>query len=489
MRNPYLRWIFALSLPLAFSLSCSGTTVNGGSPDDGGSGDGGNPNAPPTIPGCVGACTVNYNCPVEMGPTTLTGTVNIPAGTLPLYNAQVYIPTGNTLPPPPATGATCDRCVSMPGQFSTTTDASGHFKLTNVPSGQNIPLIVQVGKWRRVVNIPSITDCTSTPLDPTQTRLPRNQGEGNIPKIALSTGSLDALECVLRKNKLGLDDSEFTLPGPKGTGRVNLYAGVSGTDQYVAGGVAFPQSNPWWDTAANWQAYDIVMLSCEGAAVAWDLTKKSVQARQNLQTYLDLGGRVFASHWHNVWIAKSVALPAPSTEPPLSTLASFVDPAVYQGYSEDTLTDEATINTSFAKGAALQTWLANNGGLNNNMKLPINFTRVTLANTAPKPNPSTALTLDWLNLTNPATLDNRLEQTPSQYFSFYAPINAPSDSQCGQMVFTDLHVAGGPGGDKSAAGTQYAFPNGCTTTGLTPQEKALIFLLFDLTACVTPIIG
>ena len=344
-----------------------------------------------------------------------------------------------------------------------------------------------------MVTLPSVPECATTPLDPTQTRLPRNQTEGNIPKIALSTGSLDALECILRKNKLGLDDSEFT--NASGTGRVNLYAGVTGTDQYSAGGVAFTPANPWWDTAANWQQYDIVMLSCEGYPNAYDLSKKSVQARQNLHTYLNLGGRVFASHWHNVWLQKAVALPAPSTEPSLQTVAQFIDPTTYTGYSNDATTDEATINTSFAKGAALQQWLGGNGGLNANNRLPISFTRVTLAKTnnnvtPATANPNPALTQNWLNLTTSnGALDARLANPPSQYFSFYTPLSLPPAQQCGQMVFTDLHVSGGPTGDRSGAGTTLAFPKGCTTSGLTAQEKALIFLLFDLTSCVSPVLG
>ena len=484
--------VLALGLQLALAAGCSGNVING-TTGDGGTQDGGAVSQQPTIPGCVGACTVNYSCPAATGPTKLTGTVTIPAGNLPLYNAQVYIPTGEALPEPPKTGVSCDRCVPMPSMFATTTDASGKFTLANVPSGQNIPLIIQVGKWRRVVTLPSVPECTTTPLDPTQTRLPRNQTEGNIPKIALSTGSLDALECILRKNKLGLDDSEFT--NASGTGRVNLYAGVTGTDQYSAGGVAFTPANPWWDTAANWQQYDIVMLSCEGYPNAYDLSKKSVQARQNLHTYLNLGGRVFASHWHNVWLQKAVALPAPSTEPSLQTVAQFIDPTTYTGYSNDATTDEATINTSFAKGAALQQWLGGNGGLNANNRLPISFTRVTLAKTnnnvtPATANPNPALTQNWLNLTTSnGALDARLANPPSQYFSFYTPLSLPPAQQCGQMVFTDLHVSGGPTGDRSGAGTTLAFPKGCTTSGLTAQEKALIFLLFDLTSCVSPVLG
>lgn len=420
---------------------------------------------PPKIPGCVGPCVVNYKCPTQYGPTTLTGTVTIPSGTLPLYNAKVYIPTGDTLEPAPTSGVTCDRCDSTPQSFSTTTDSNGNFTLTNIPHGQNIPLVVRVGKWRRVVTIPSVSECTTAALPTESTRLPRNKSEGNIPRIALSTGEKDSLECLLRRNKLGLDDSEFT--SENGDGRVNLYGGATGTNTYTAalGGGTFTtaQVTPaasWWDTPANLNKYDIVMLSCEGGNTHMEV--KSAAAVQNLENYINLGGRVFATHYHYGWIANA------AMGRPIRNVATF-NPLADPGNIT------AKINTGFKKGKALADWLVlpNVWGVGQPPPvgdLPINLSQRSVATT------TAGLTQSWVDYSG-----------VPQYFSFDAPVDAAPGTQCGQMVFTDIHVSSAGSGDTSARATP--FPMGCTATGLSAQEKALIFMLFDLTNCLMPPIG
>ena len=472
-------------LPLVLAFACAGTSMQpytGGGTDDGGTGTGTNKDGGSLgFPGCIGRqCQVNRACAAG-STTTLTGTVTIPAGNLPLYNANVYIPSG-AIPPAPQSGPSCDRCdaiVPADAAAKTTTDVNGNFTLVNVPTGKDIPLIIRVGKWRRVVTIPSVPDCTTTALDATQTRLPRNKSEGNIPKIALSTGNQDALECLLRSNKLGIDDSEFT--PPSGGGRINLFAGgqrfngTAGADTYdttLNGGATFPSSSPWWNDVNNWNQYDIVLLSCEGDQ---NPTFKSPAAHTALESFINNGGRVFASHWHNIWISGATTA--------LKSVATFVSSSdTKPGYINDSTPITADIDQSFTRGKALATWLQLPAvhGSTQLGKLAINNSRVTLTGR------NDNLTQSWVDYTDPANLMSPLVNPASQYFSFNAPINAPPATQCGQMVFTDIHVSGGK---TDVSNPTKPFPTGCTSTGLTPQESALIFMLFDLTNCLQVIIG
>jgi hypothetical protein len=73
---------------------------------------------------------------------------------------------------------------------------------------------------------------------------------------------------------------------------------------------------------------------------------------------------------------------------------------------------------------------------------------------------------------------NDTTTTNTMYFSFDTPINA-APNYCGRAVFSDLHVDG-------ASNDTPDPPTGCSDADLSPQEKALEFMLFDLSSCVIP---
>ena len=63
--------------------------------------------------------------------------------------------------------------------MTATTAINGRFTLTNVPVGTNIPLVIQTGRWRRKITIPSVV-CAATPtqLSPLQTSMPATEAQG-----------------------------------------------------------------------------------------------------------------------------------------------------------------------------------------------------------------------------------------------------------------------------------------------------------------------
>jgi hypothetical protein len=429
----------------------------GGAPPGGGAGV---PNVCPTM--TTGGCTgIACNVPKCTGTatTSISGTVRDPAGKLPLYNVVVYVPNA-TLDPVPE-GVSCDKCsVALSGKPIATalTDVNGKFVLSGVPAGSNIPLVIQVGKWRRQITVPTVTACVDNPItNADQTRLPRTQSEGHIPKIAVTTGAADALECMLRR--IGIADSEFTTDG--GNGRVHLYAGGGGTNSFSAGG-NFAPATALWSNPTKLATYDVTVLSCEGSTSKF-VDQKPQASIDNVANYVNGGGRVFVSHLHFYWLQKRPGDLAMATGP-----FSTMDPL-----NDVTL----TINQTFPKGMALARWL-NTAAVNASPTLG----QLAVSGSEHSVNTVNPPSTEWMYYSSPRS---------SQYLSFNTPVGTPEEMQCGKVVFTDIHIqksisVGGvtTGGDDSDPGKP--FPSGCKTNEMSPQAKALEFLFFDLSACVLP---
>lgn len=417
---------------------------------------GGDP-ARPSECGCTGVCASVPTCP-SSAMTTLSGTVYDPAGRNPLYNALVYIPNDPSDPglQPFTPGVTCDPCGATAAGaplVSTHTAPDGTFTLTNVPVGAAVPLVIQLGRWRRQLTVSIATPCKANSVPAQTLTMPKTHAEGDIPFIGILSGALDPVECVLRK--MGVADSEFTDPG--NGGHVNFYlANGSGTSNPVQGsGAAIDRATPGQPSlfAADGgtpaiNQYDMVILECEGypqAETASDLAA--------LHAYAEAGGRVFASDYAYAWLYQN------------GDFSQSLDWAVDQ--APLSLMEVGVIDlASNPKGMAFEQWLVHAG-----VSLPGSGTVGLMQPVFHNSNGVIAPTQQWLHWGT---------DTPI-HASFNTPVGAPSAQQCGRVVYSDWHT-------QSLMNVIHGttFPSECSLTPMTPQEKILEFMLFDLSACVQP---
>jgi hypothetical protein len=403
------------------------------------------------------AC-VNLECDVPACPTSVSGTVFDPAGVVPLYDIAVYIPNAPLGPISSGVDVTqCEACAApLLGNPITValTDSHGNFTLDNVPvTTSPVQLVIQAGKFRREnLFLPAIKACQNNPIvDPTHNvRLPKNQSEGNLPLIAVTTGSCDTLEDLLgpptaTSPGFGIDTSEFQPGPPTGTGRVHVY-------QSNDGDTSSPAYVMWNSTALF--NYDIVVSDCECGP-----SSRGTNGYANMKTYLDHGGRFFGSHWQYEWFGDTNAPPewqaAVNWYPPWTSTYWWWAPS-YTNF----------IDTTFPKGAALDEWtqFVNTSGYILGGTTPPSGTDPVYPAAAVLAGEVHSGVTRWIyaDATN-TTVPYTAAAYDAHYLSIDMPYSAEPSStpQCGRAFFGDTHIAGEPS-----------------------QVSALEFVFFDLSSCV-----
>ncbi len=394
---------------------------------------------------CIGsACQVT--CPGN-GTTSVSGTVYAPNGTDPLPNVTVYIPTTTVEPFTP--GVSCPVVGAPPSGtplVGTETDVNGNFTLIDVPVGSNIPLVIVSGRWRRQLTIPTTTACVNTALPASFAAMPQNHTQGDIPLIAIATGAVDQVECVLKK--MGINDSEFT--DPTGTGRINFYTGSGSPGSSIDSST--PTQATLMENASVLNSYDVLMLPCQGTPdgnyVSGTL---GTQELANFINFANNGGRVYASHYSYVWMYLNAAFNGVADwDPGIASLTSGT----------------ATVDTSFTGGVTLQTWLQNLNVTTTPGQMALDTLRVDTKGVV-------APTQSWL------ALNDTQYGNPVMQFVFDTPLATPANptpNQCGRVLFNEYHVEDG------TSSPSMTFPSECTGgAAMTPQEKLLEYMLFELT--------
>ena len=416
---------------------------------------------------CTGLCLQQIKCPGN-GTTSVNGVVYAPNGTDPLPNVTVYVP--NAPVEAFTLGVSCPISGSPPSGsplVGTITDVNGKFSLVDMPVGANIPIVAVSGRWRVQSTVNTVA-CSNTTMI---LSMPQNHTQGDIPKIAIATGAVDQVECVLLK--MGISPTEFT--DPSLSGRINFYTGSgystinNGTITSYGAGAAISPSTPTQaslmggDTLSDspLSQYDVLMLPCQGTPdnnVDSDINGSgkatSLLGQQELANFIafaNAGGRVYSSHYSYAWMFNN---------PPFNGVVNWAP------NSTQLTSGTATVNTSFTAGQTLSTWLQDVGASTSPGQMALDTLRLDTTGVV-------APTQSWLTLNQ--SIGN--VQNPVMQFVFDTPI-APAGqtvNQCGRVLYNEYHVENG-----SSSPTQH-FPAECSSGAMTPQEKLLEYMLFELT--------
>jgi hypothetical protein len=256
---------------------------------------------------------------------------------------------------------------------------------------------------------------------------------------------------------MGIDAAEFT--GPSSDGRVHYYR-ENGVDMSPAA----PPGSELWSDAATLKNYDLVFLPCEGGPNA------HASGEANLLDYTNVGGRVFTTHYSYAW-----------TKAIWPTTGGW---DVDQMYLNDVT---STIDTSFPKGKAFADWLQNVGATTTYGQLAEHEARHDLnAVNAPPSQQWVSVSGLTVGASDPNDKQHRKTRSASsvQHMTFNTPIDAVADDagnsqQCGKVVYSDFHVSA-----SALDPNEKTFPSTCLSGPLSQQEKALEFMIFDLSACI-----
>jgi len=388
--------------------------------------------------------------------TTISGTVYDPrtANALPLPNVLVYAST--TPVSPPATGV---QCLTFQNQTPTGANVvsytysatDGTFTLQNIPENASYTIVIQAGKWWRQYQSQAVG---AGPLTGLVLSMPADHTQGNIPLIAIVTGSADGAECVL--HDMGIADSEFTDDTQTGNpGRIHLYRGSGNAGAEI--GPSTPLETMLTENSTLLNSYDMVMFPCQGGQYA-----EPSAGLQNLLSYANQGGRLFTTHFSYVYLdpALGAQFPAVADWDPQQSYPT-PDPGI------------ATVQTNFSDGAILAQWLQNSGATyqGSATEIQVNTLRHDFNAVIPP-------TQSWLTL-NDAAADN-----PVMQMTFNTPVGAPLAQQCGRVLYNEYHVI------TPAGGTIYPgeCPTAAPTSSQLAQEEMLEYALFDLSAFVQPVV-
>lgn len=436
--------------PFADTTRSDATTGGDGemSDADAGSGDGGVTDVP-----------IDRGFTCTGNGTDVRGTALTPNGEDPVPGAVVYLIRGT--PPPIDPGVACDTCQVPPGTLAfTQTGIDGRFVLSHaLDEGGMANLVIQKGRFRRIVPL-TLGMCTAMDVARTQTALPGRRADGDIPRILVATQGTTTTDVVLDSisrviERVGITEYDHVAPC-----RTQTALGTNLTSSSCELGSLLANRTRLF-------SYNIIFIPCGalGFNYSWQLLGQTQNAAivTNVRDFLERGGRLYSSDTaygllerafpEAITFAGGTALAYMGRDPAnVGSGGSPTNPGEYSGMIAD---------------PDLSMWLRDRGALAADGTVNL-----------------TGFISPWAAIDTVATTTKTWVRGAVNWFPLGGasgtampagvhPLTVSADFRgtamgCGRAVFTSYHV------DSRAMGT------------LTPQERVLEWLLFELGGCVMP---
>jgi hypothetical protein len=437
-----MRWLLALSL---LAAGCGGARQHGGDPDLAmGGGEG-----PDLVTGgnCTGLHCQIADCPAGSD-TIVTGRLFAPNGRDPVPGAQIYVPDQGLAEFP--NSVSCDLCNDVDGAAASTRTAwDGTFTLPRVPAGASIPIVFQLGRFRRVKYM-EVDPCIqqSPPADPNVqgVRLPHRDAEGDagdsIPKIAVGTGDYDQIECVL--SRMGIEKFDLysdRLPGdPPPT--------IGTLDALLRDGNKL-------------NGYNILVVNC--TENEFQATVSDPAVKKNLNDFVSKGGRLYITDW-----AYDVIEQVPEFAPYVCFEPQSIGPIMCGGGPQTPTGADSTdaySNSALVKDDDMAQWLTQFPNvIDNTRHVQVQYSFVIVNSVA---DAMIYPTKTWV------------EGPANQYG--VRPMTVTFDyNMCGRVHYSTYNTE-----PNAVVPDNIRFPN--CKPGFSPQERLLEYLVFEIATCIGPI--
>ena len=415
------------------------------------------------------------NC--DGGHALVTGVTLAPNGVDPIPGVRVVLLPDTATFAPAANAVTCDHCVPVPSDSVATqlSGTNGAFTLSSpvLDGGGTFTLEMLSGGFRHVLRHVAVPRCGSLSLTAAQTSFSgATTGDDTIPTIAVA-GIAGATS-----GGTNVNDNFIT---------VLTAIGITGYDVYnpdrtyptIPPGAPAPHVHDLLEgmSPTPLSHYQIVILPCGTLGNYTVQNNLDATAVTNLQTWLNAGGRLYASDLSYPAIAQPFSsgitfAPGPSSH----AGAPPADVGVGQARPDAGVPDGGIPNPLIATvdDANLQAWLNALGATTGNT-IPI--TELKNPWGAVSLIPPTELTPDRLG-SIPGKVwvsgDVAWHGTPGTAvhpLTVQVDYPGPTNAYCGRVAFTSYHV-------------QTASTVGMPATALSPQERVLEYLFFQLTTCI-----